>query len=807
MKPESVYNPYKQAETIEENSDVKKLFIDVLKIWPFIVVFVLANLCIAYVVTKSTNPTYLVKATLEIKKDQNTESTDLFQNIGIKVPNSIDNEIAILNSFTLALNAVKQLDFNVAYYKKDFWKHSEVYHSLPYQIEVDWNHKQVIGGELSVQFIDDETFEIKIPDESLVLYDPIFQDKKIALDFKKLKLAGTYKLNKWISAKNYRFRLVPIGPTPDVKPTFSFLLIPDYDLAEQYNKRIKVELLKKESSILAISLESQMVEKDKAYINKVIEVYQARELKVKNQTSINKANFIKDQLKNITDSMVFFEDKLQSYRTSNESFNLKEQGSLVYTRLSSLQDNSASVALKLKYYQSTLDYLEKGKVDKLVVPSSIGIEETILEKLIPELIDVQSKRDRLKQILSADNQALKDLQFQYDGLLATVKENLKRSLNIATISAKDIDKRIADLSGELETLPLVERNLLSIQRQFAISENIYTYLLQKRSEAEITSASNVPSSQILDLSSRVGSMLSPRPMRNYLIAFSLGLLIPVLFVFVRNALNNKIYDVKLLEKRVLAPVIGVVFRHPGRNHNKVVLNHPRSFISENFRSVRASAQFLHQADQSVVIAFTSAKAGEGKTFCSINTAAIYSLSGKKTILVGMDLRMPKIAEQFNLKNDIGVSNYLIGNHNLEAMIKPSGSANLDILLSGPLPPNPAELIVRPDFAEMISALREIYDVIILDCPPAGFVSETIDLFKVADINFYIFRHLNSEWSSIDYLNSLIEKGLIKKAYIIYNDMEAAFNKQYGYGYGYHGEDETQNYLKRITKLFNRKPKI
>lgn len=150
MKSESVYNPYKQAEQIEENSDVRKLFIDVLKIWPFILVFIVFNLCIAYVVIKRTNPTYQVKATLEIKQDKNAESADLFQNIGIKVQNSIDNEIAILNSFTLALNAVKQLDFNVEYFKKDFWKHSEVYHNLPFEVEVDWRHRQVLGGELSI---------------------------------------------------------------------------------------------------------------------------------------------------------------------------------------------------------------------------------------------------------------------------------------------------------------------------------------------------------------------------------------------------------------------------------------------------------------------------------------------------------------------------------------------------------------------------------------------------------------------------------------------------------------------------------
>ncbi|WP_461790320.1 GumC family protein [Pedobacter sp.] len=801
MKPENIHTISKPKERVDENSDIKKLFADVIKIWPYILVFVFVNLCIAYILLKTTNPTYQVKATLEIKQDKNAESVDLFQTIGIKMPNSIDNEIAILNSFTLALTAVKQLDFNVEYFQENFWRHYEIYHSAPYAVEVDWTHRQLLGGEIQLTFKDATNFTLDINDKSMALYVPLTPDKKGVLDLKKLEFKGDYRLNEWITGTNYKFRIVRLSGTAEKFKDFSFRLRSDFDLAEAYSKRMKVELLKKESSILSLGLESQMVEKDKAYINKLIQGYQERELKVKNQTSINTAAFIKEQLKSITDSMVFFEDKLQSYRTRNESFNLKEQGSAVYTRLGSLQDNSAAVSLKIKYYQSTLAYLEQDKVSQLVVPSSIGIEETVLESLIPELLENQSKRERLRQVLSPENQALKDLEFKYNSLLSAVRENLRRSLSAANLSLKDINNRMAALGGELDQLPQVERNLLSIQRQFNISENIYTYLLQKRSEAEITSASNVPSSQILDLSRQVGGVLSPISSRNYIIAFCLGILIPVLIVFVRNSFDNKIYDVKLLEKRVFAPLVGVIFRNFGREGSAVVLNSPRSFISENFRSIRASTQFLHEQQDSLVISFTSGKAGEGKTFCSINTASIYALSGKKTVLVGIDLRMPKIAENFNLVNDVGVSNYLIGNGVIDDLVKPSGYANLDILLSGPLPPNPAELIVRPTFVEMIKELRERYDVVILDCPPAGFVSETIDIFKIADINFYIFRHLNSEWSSIDYLNSLIEKGLMKKAYVIYNDMEVVFNKQYGYGY--HAAVEKQPMSKKMSNWFSK----
>lgn len=792
---------HQKLKATDDNADLKKLFYDLLRIWPAVLLLILLNLCIAYLLTRKSNPTYQAQATLEIKQDKNLASVELFQTMGIKTPSSIENEIAILNSFTLAYNALRELDYRVEYFRKDLWKKYEVYHALPYEVEVDWTHAQLLDGEMKIKLTGGGKFRLFFDGPALNLFNPKAVDKKYPVDVDKLKIAGDYALNTWIEGKHYRFKLVKRSADPEGIQDFSFKLRSDYDLAERYSKAMKVEALKKESSVLSLTLESNMVEKDKIYLNKIMEVYQQRELKEKNQTSINTSAFINDQLKNITDSLVFFEDKLQKYRTKNETFNLEEQGSLVYTRLSTLQDNNAAVALKIKYYESTLNYLEHGKVNQLVVPSSIGIEEDVLEKLIPELISVQNSRLRLSEVLSKDNRALKELDFKYSTILNSLKENLSRSLQIAKLSFQDMNKRISGLSGELDQLPQVERNLLSIKRQFTISENIYLYLLQKRSEAEITKASNMPSSEVLDLSRQIGGMLTPKPVRNYIVAFSLGILLPVLFLFIKNLINNRIYDVKLLESKLSVPLIGIIGRSQWRENNNVVSNYPKSFVSENFRSVRVSTQFLHPPDESMVIAFTSSKSGEGKTFCSVNMAGIYALSGKKTILVGMDLRKPKIASDFSLLNEVGVSTYLSTKRELPELIKASGFDNLDILLSGAIPPNPAELIGKPRFQEMIQILKNTYDVVILDCPPAALVSETIDIFNLADLNFYIFRHMYSDWNSIENMNDLVEKGLIKKTYAIYNDTEAP--SSYGYGYDYHFEETQESKWKKFFKIFNK----
>ncbi len=795
MKSQSSYTS--TSKGVDDNSDIKKLFFDFLAIWPVVLLLVLAFLGVAYYINQTTTPAYQVQATIVIKQDKNAASKELFESIGLKTTSdNMENEISIMRSFTLAYNTLKQLDFNVEYYREGLWRKVEIYNSLPYKLEVDWNHPQLIEGELFVSFINPSEFKISFKKSAFALYNPASPDQKSgALVPKELK--GKFRLNTWIEGKNYRFRMVR-SETPDAKlKDFSFKLRSNYSLAVSYSRALRVEPQKKESTILSLSLESSMVEKGKKYLNKIIEAYQDRELINKNRTATNTAEFINIQLKSIQDSLMYFEDQLQRYRSDNQSFDVGAQSNLALSRLATLEDEKSKIGLKLKYYQNVLGYLQKEQINQLTVPSSVGIEETVLDQLINELITIQNDRLRLNQFLSDDNRTLKDLNFRYTTVLNTLKESIRRAYETAKLSYADVEKRIGTMSGDLNKMPKVERNLLSIKRQFSISENIYTYLLQKRDEAEISRASNIPSSEVLDLARPMGGMITPKPIRNYCVAISLAFILPLLFIFVRNMFDNKIYDSKLLEQRLKVPLVGSIGRSR-QNVNNIVFEQPKSFVSENFRNIRASVPFLHSGDSSLVIAFTSSVSGEGKTFCSINTAAIYALGGKKTLLVGLDLRRPKIANDFNLHNDKGVSNYLSKKCDLGSLIKASGRENLDILLSGPVPPNPAELIGSANFGAMMQELRMHYDVIILDCPPSGLVSETIDIFGESDLTFFIFRHQFSDWDAVDNINDLVEKGLIKKTYAIYNDLK--LSADYGYGYGYiYGDEESKPSLMRRLK--------
>jgi capsular exopolysaccharide synthesis family protein len=268
---------------------------------------------------------------------------------------------------------------------------------------------------------------------------------------------------------------------------------------------------------------------------------------------------------------------------------------------------------------------------------------------------------------------------------------------------------------------------------------------------------------------------------NLLIGLILGLILPIGFITVKDFLNTKIEDPKELENQIKVPLIGMIGRNTSENAVPV-LNNPRSTVTESFRSLRADMSYLSPNRKNLAILFTSSISGEGKTFVSINVASVYALMGKKTILIGLDLRKPKIAEDFNLTNDKGMSTCLSSDTPWQDVVKTSGyHEHLDVMLSGPIPPNPAELLLQEKFGEIIREIKDAYDVVIFDCPPVGLVSETKELFAFSDINFFVFRQGYSMKGNTQILNNLVEKGGVSKIYGILNDVH--IDKGYGYGYG------------------------
>lgn len=796
-------------EQDEEQIDLKELVFKYLKFWPYIVLCAFLGFFCAFLVNRYATPIYNIEASILVNEEpSNTLGGDIFESAGLSIPKSnVENEIGILKSYTLAFEALDALNFNVFYYRDGFVKKSEIYGNSPFLVEADWKHPQLVRGMFRIRKTDSQSFRLEIEEEEFSVFsplDPHYKTRATVLD----NIAGEYAFGEWVQGNHFKFKVTDLSAANDEE--IFFHLTDSYSLANNFKNNLQVSPLNRNSTILMLNLELNHRKKGEEYVNKLMEVYLERELLEKNQSAANTVYFIDQQLSGITDSLSYIEDRLESYRSNNNVFNLTQEGTVIFQRLEELEKERAQINLSLRYYQTLIEYLNNEQLDDLVAPSVIGIQDPLLNALVINLAELQSERVRLTATFSGETPAVREVISRIRNTKNTLLENLRSAVTNSQNSLAEVNARLRASESEINRLPATERNLLSIQRQFSINENIYVYLLEKRAEAEITRASNSPTNAILD-EGRSGSVpVAPKRSLNYLIGLILGLALPIGFITVRDFFNTKIKDPKEVEKSLKVPLIGMIGISKLET-NLAIFTNPKSTITESFRNLRANMSFLSPRQNGLMVAVSSSISGEGKTFCSINLASIYAISGKKCLLVGLDLRKPRIAGDFNMVNDKGVSTYLSSDQDWTSMVKKTDHENLDVLLSGPPPPNPAELLLQDRFIDLLEELKANYEVIILDCPPIGLVSETVEIFKYSDLNMMIVRQDYSYKQSIDYINNLHSKGSVKKLYAIMNGVEVDQGYggygSYGYGnygyssYGYH-EDETDT-RKWWRRMLNR----
>jgi capsular exopolysaccharide synthesis family protein len=368
------------------------------------------------------------------------------------------------------------------------------------------------------------------------------------------------------------------------------------------------------------------------------------------------------------------------------------------------------------------------------------------------------------------------------GLKATLIENLKSVRASSRIILNDINKRISEFESQVSTLPGSEQKLLKMKRKYELSDKLYTYLMEKRAEAGIAGAGINPDSRILD-KAEVITKTYPKNDVNYIIAGLVGLFVPLIIVLAGEFLNHNIQNHSQLQQLTQIPLVGSIM-HNNKTTALVIANHPKSQISESFRNLRSNISYLQGKEDKKVIMLTSTVSGEGKTFVSMNLGSVLAIAGYKTLLIGVDLRKPKIFQDFKLDNSFGLTNYLIGKLEKNQIIQRTELQNLDVITAGPTPPNPSELIMSSSFYDLIENFKKDYDYIILDTPPVGLVADGLDIMKHSDIILYVARQNVSQKNYFNLINEIYLTANQKSFGLIFNDIN--FASVYGYGYGAYG---------------------
>lgn len=804
------------SSQVDDSLDLKKYFYLILGNWYWFFVCLMISIGVAWVVNRYTKPVYQVTASLMIKESDPGRAFSGLESIipgmeVIRVRQKVINEMEILKSDTLARRTINKLKFDVTYVGvgRSGFKVVHLYNSAPYVVIPDSEKTNLSNYPVYIQFIDKARFRLVIDGQKEIKKVLFFGEKYESHDF-----------NFTIELRD-RLGFDPQGGFD--KNYFYFNTF--NSLVSQYKTRLKITTNDdKKGSVLFLSTSGYNALQEVDYLNTLLQEYIQMGLEEKNQTAVNTVNFIDGQLAVLTDSLKRAERKLQDFRLANKLFSITEEGSLVYNQLDRLSQSKALQELQLRYYLYLQSYVhDKNNLKQAVVPSTVDINDPVLDGLIKQLNDLISAKTELNFSVQKDNPGLSLLNSKIDAVRQDLTENVSNLVHATRLALDESNRLIADVETQLGQLPVTERQLISIKRDYNVNDQIYTYLLQKRAESAIAKAANVADNKVIDIA-RVENtlMTAPKTRMNYLIALMMGLLIPFGVIILIEFLNNKIADRGEIENRTQVPIIGTIGHYLGKNEIPVNEN-PRSSLAESFRGLRTNLQFLIPEKEHRVISITSTISGEGKTFTSINLASIFAMAGKKTLLVGLDLRKPKLWNTFGIDRKTGMSTYLIGQSTFSEIIHTTTINNLYIAIAGPVPPNPAELIESNNMKQFINEASAQFDLVILDTPPFGLVTDAVVAGRLADVNLFVVRQMYSVRDVIDVIDALYQKNELPHIGIVLNDVKPtgyyyqrgyryySYGYGYGYGYGYRNssknhyyEDEPEEKVKGIVERMKKK---
>ncbi|MBQ4547818.1 MAG: polysaccharide biosynthesis tyrosine autokinase [Bacteroidales bacterium] len=782
----------------EETLDLKVIIIKILSYWYLFAIGIVVALILGFIYNRYTPSVYQTSASVFIKEDKmGIDPTSMMTGLTFKSNINIDNEIGILQSFSLKERTIKELEFfNVSYYVKGRVATKELYKETPFNVELDYDTAQVVGNNYQIEFIDNGQYRLKSKEGRKSVYD-YNKDQNIGVkevqDFE-----GVYKLGEWVNNGYNKFRIIlnsnyDPDPEDDFVPKYSFTIRSRLSLISEMSS-VSISQSTKNSSILNLSIQGNNINKITDYLNQLLYEYMERNLEQKNLVSENTVIFIDEQLIGIQDSLHKAETDLQIFQEGNDFMDLGAQSQEMFNRLKDIERRKSEFELSIKYYQNLQDYINKNidDLNKLVVPSAMGIQDQMLNKLVLELVALSSKKAEQLATSTEKNPIVQTIDEQIIQTKKQLLENITNMINNTNVTIEELTNQIMTYEEQIKQLPTTQRAYLGYERKFALNDELYKFLMQKRAEAQIVMASNSPDNSIID-EARVSRArkVAPRSMMIYLVCIVLGCGIPAAFIFLKEILNTKIIERSDVEKITKLPIIGQIpYTSPKASNSSstFVIDSPKSPVSEAFRSIRTNIEYIVKGKDKCIFSVVADSPGIGKTYISINMASIYAMYGKKTALIGMDLRKPRLYQEFGLSNKIGISSYLAGKASIDEIIQPSGKLpTLDIVTAGPIPPNPAELIASDRCSELFKELKERYDYIIVDTPPLLWVTDALLLMKHVDTSIFVVRQDVTNKKAFEVVIKDLEQRNYSTSIVVNGiNYQGIYGYRYSYGYGGYG---------------------
>jgi tyrosine-protein kinase Etk/Wzc len=725
--------PYDNEISTTKSISIGKLLRRALKYWYFIAIFFIITLVGVILHQKMTPSEYRISSKILISGSSEGRTTitgeegPSIPGINLGMQSNFENQIVILTSIRQIEKILKQLDFNISYFHKDFFQTNEIYKKSPFEVIPDTSKIKLPNLDFSVRFISKDQFELTV------------------INTDKIEYTNTHKFFEKIEHPDFSFTLIPNEKNISqqygyVNNEFLFKIRTTKSLASFYQGKIQFERVSQGSSIVDVSIIENNIDKGVDFLNKLSQNAVNYTLQKKNQIATKTIDFIEGQLVGVMDSLSAAENVLQGFRSRNEVMDVSYQGQMIINKSSELENQKAQIESRIDYLTYLLDNIENNNsIQDIASPSAMGVENPVLNQLISDLTALNAEKSSLQFNTSADNPNINRINHRIQALINSIVETTKNIIETSKLSLNDVNNRLYELSKQIRRLPQTEQTLLNIERRFRMNNEMYTFLLERRAEAQLAKASNTPDNEIVE-EAMPRKKVTPDKTRSTLSLFVFGILFPSVLIFLKVFNNNKIQeedDIKLLSDH---PVIGVIPFSKGIHKHAIIEPHSHSQLAEAFRNIRTAISYYAIDKTQQTILLTSSIPEEGKTFCSANLAMAFSQLGITTLLLGFDLRMPNITNKmFPSLNEKGLIHFLKGEKEWEKIIQTAENGTLSIITSGGIPPNPAELISSKKTEMLFHELKKHFEIIIIDSPPVGLVSDAFLLSRYSDLTLMVAR--------------------------------------------------------------------
>ena len=765
------------AEEERSSFDLFTIYTLIVLNWQWFLASLIIFISGALIYVRYTDPVYSVAAKILVKDENNNNgarnSLRYVQDLGtLSASTGIDNEVVILQSRLLAYDAVKNLKLYTEYRSEGKVKKVLMYKTQPINADLDSAHLATNTAPIELKIVKNNgTYFVEGISEHL-------RGKFSKLPAMVRTSAGTITLR-----KNGLREM-------EDKQTLFVKILPIHQVANRYAGSLSVSNFSKQTSIALLTLRDANAERGLDYLRELVQCYNLQANEDKNEVAFKTEAFINSRLEKINAELGATEGEIENYKRENRMVQQTLNSSYSMQQAYGLEQKLTDAQTQTQLVEYLREYVLDPKNKYKIIPSNIGLTDGISTSFIGTYNQSVQERNRLLLTVSENSPQVKQLTATLDQLETSIHEALTQARRSAQIQLSSLQQQYNVYQQRVAQSPEQERVLNQIGRQQEVKSGLYLMLLQKREENSISLASTADKGRLIDEPALEGKV-SPKSSIIMLVAMVLGFGLPLLITFLLQIMRYKIEgheDVAQHTKLPIVADVAVASESVKTAASIVVHENKNNQIDEIFRSMRTNIQFMMQENQKVIM-FTSTTSGEGKTFNAANLAVSFALLGKKVVLMGLDIRKPALGRLFDIADrQAGITTLLTKDHvtmkDLESQLRPSGvNANLDLLLAGPVPPNPTELLARDSMRQIMELMREKYDYVVIDTAPVGLVTDTLQLGQYVDVTCVVVRSDYTPKSSFGMINTLAEEKKLKNMCIVLNGVDMS-KKKYGYYYGY-----------------------